>query len=120
MRRCFDGRHRPTSRTRQRGGFARPSKNLRGTTGQDMSLIEADAVAATEAVAVPGRHPRRGWLEDTASRDAIAAEQEAADHCRKTRRGRRRRRHGNCIEGPCAAMRVRIVLVEGRRIAQQN
>ena len=37
-----------------------------------------------------------------------------------TRRGRRKRRQGNCIEGLYAAMRVRIVFVERRRIAQQN
>ena len=37
-----------------------------------------------------------------------------------TRRGSRTRRQGNCIEGLYAAMRVRIVFVERRRIAQQN
>jgi len=37
-----------------------------------------------------------------------------------TRRGRRTRRQGNCIEGHYAAMRVCIVFVEGRRIAQQH
>ncbi|MCY4012585.1 MAG: hypothetical protein OXG82_07715 [Gammaproteobacteria bacterium] len=83
-------------------------------------MIEADAVAATEAVAAAGEASLAWAVEDAASREAIVAEQEAAGHCRKTRHGRRMRRHGNCIEGPCAAMRVRIVLVEGRRIAQQN
>ena len=59
-------------------------------------------------------------MPETETRDAIDAEQEAAGPCRKTRRGRRKRRHGNCIAGHYADMRVRIVLVEGRRIAQQN
>jgi len=85
-----------------------------------MSLIEADAVVAGEAVAAAGEASLAWAVERHRSREAIAAEQEASGHCRETRRGRRKRRQGNCIEGPCAAMRVRIVLVEGRRIAQQN
>ncbi|MDE0040077.1 MAG: hypothetical protein OXU77_21345 [Gammaproteobacteria bacterium] len=83
-------------------------------------MIEANAVVATEEVAAAWEASRAWAVERRRSRDAIAAEQEAARPCRRTRRGRRKRRHGNCIEGPCAAMRVRIVLVEGRRIAQQN
>ena len=38
-------------------------------------------------------------MPETVTRDAIDAEQEAAGPCRKTRRGRRKRRHGNCIFG---------------------
>ncbi|MYF28189.1 MAG: hypothetical protein F4169_04890 [Gammaproteobacteria bacterium] len=83
-------------------------------------MIEADAVAATGAVAAAGEASLAWAVEKHRGREADGAGQEAAGHGRKTRRGRRKRRHGNCIEGPCAAMRVRIVLVEGRRIAQQN
>ena len=65
---------------------------------------------------IPGRTVNRHR-----DRDAIGAEQEAGGPCRL--------RHaavaasdgkGNCIEGLYAAMRVRIVFVERRRIAQQN
>ncbi|MYD97200.1 MAG: hypothetical protein F4X98_07415 [Gammaproteobacteria bacterium] len=83
-------------------------------------MIEADTVAATEAVAAAGEASLAWVVEKHRSRGTVGAEQEAAGPCRKTRRGRRMRRHGNCIFGPCAEMRVRNVLVEGRRIAQQN
>ncbi|MCY3820940.1 MAG: hypothetical protein OXH52_16540 [Gammaproteobacteria bacterium] len=80
-------------------------------------MIEAETVGA---VAAAGEASLAWAVEKHRGREADGAGQEAAGHCRKTRRGRRKRRHGNCIEGPCAGMRVRIVLVEGRRIAQQN
>ena len=64
--RIYRMRHGPASkhrrhghRTRQGGGLARPSESLRDTTGQEKSLIEAGTVVASEAVAGPGRHPRR-------------------------------------------------------------
>ena len=72
-------------------------RDSRGTTGQEKSLIEAGPVAATEAVAGPGE--ASPGVPETETRDAIGAEQEAAGPCRKTRRGRRKRRHGNCIFG---------------------
>ena len=84
-------------RTRQGGSFARPSESSRGTTGQQESLIEAETVVATEVVAGSGE--ASPGMPATETRDAIAAEQEAAGPCRKTRRGRRKRRHGNCIFG---------------------
>ncbi len=58
-------------------------------------MIEAGTVAATEAVAGPGE--AFTGIPETETRDAVDAEQEAAGPCRKTRRGRRKRRHGNCI-----------------------
>ena len=63
-----------------------------------MSLIEADAVVAIEAVAAAGEAFPATRVE-IRGQDAIGAEQEAAGSCRKTRRGRRKRRHGNCIFG---------------------
>ena len=66
-----------------------------------------------------GGIPRQtGWR--SRRRDAIDAEQEASGQRRERRAaGRRKRRHGNCIAGHYAAMRVRHVF-ERRRIAQQN
>ena len=61
------------------------------------SLIEADAVVATEAVT--GAWEASLATPETEARDAVGAEQEAVGRCRKTRRGRRKRRHGNCIFG---------------------
>ena len=86
-----------TSSTRQGGGFARPSEKSRSTTGQEKSLIEAGTVVASEVVAGTWEASPAMRYEKGRSRDAIAAEQEAAGPCRKTRRGRRKRRHGNCI-----------------------
>ena len=85
-----------------------------------MSCIEAETVVATEAVA-GAREASPAVAEEPQTRDAIGAEQEAGGPCRV--------RHaavaasdgkGNCIEGLHAAMRVRYVFVERRRIAQQN
>ena len=79
-------------------GRAAASRDLRKARGARRdSLIEAETVVATEAVAGPGE--ASPGTPETETRDAIAAEQEAAGPCRKTRRGRRKRRHGNCIFG---------------------
>ena len=79
------------------GGLARPSESSRGTTGQNRVLDRSRACRGERG----GRGSRGGipcycGLRPR-SRDAIGAEQEAAGPCRKTRRGRRKRRHGNCI-----------------------
>ena len=80
-------------------GSAAASRDLRNVHGarrdKAESLIEAEAVVATEVVAGSGE--ASPGMPETETRDAIAAEQEAAGPCRKTRRGRRKRRHGNCI-----------------------
>ena len=81
--------------TRQGGSLVKPSERSRGTTGQQESLIEAETVVATEVLAGPGE--AFPGTPETETRDAIVAEQEAAGPCRKTRCGRRKRRHGNCI-----------------------
>ena len=82
-------------------GSAAASRDLRKARGarrdKAESSIEAGTVAATGAVAGPGE--AFPGVPETETRDAIAAEQEAAGPCRKTRRGRRKRRHGNCIFG---------------------
>ena len=62
-----------------------------------MSCIEAETVVAIEAVAGAGEASPA--VPETETRDAIGAEQEAVGPCRKTRCGRRKRRHGNCIFG---------------------
>ena len=99
MRRVLTGRHRAI-RKRQRGSFARPSDDSRGTTGQSRVLDRSRRCRGDRGgrggqggiLGVGGRktpQPRRHRRRTRGRRP-----------CRKTRRGRRRRRHGNCIEGP--------------------
>ena len=81
--------------------LAAPGRGVR--SGRGNSVVTGRQIGIAGLSRRPRRSRGRGRhspaCRETETRDAIDAEQEAAGPCRETRRGRRTRRHGNCILG---------------------
>ena len=116
--RSMDGR--TGIQTRQAGSFARPSDDSRGTTGQEKSLIEAGTVVASEVVAAAWEASLATWCRDTAAKTPSTPNKRPLAHVARHAGVAASDGTATASLGLYAAMRVRIVLIEGRRIAQQN
>ena len=103
-------------RTRHEAASRDPGKGSRGSTGHRRCPRSKPTLS---------RRPRRlggipAIVGDAAAATPSAPNKRPPATGKRHAPGRRKRRQGNCIDGLHAAMRVRIVLVEGRRIAQEN